>query len=368
MVTAQAAVVEEAAAPFTIQDIELDEPRGHEVVVRMAAAALCHTDLSVQAGALPFPLPGVLGHEGAGVVEQVGDAVTRVRPGDHVVLTFTSCGRCRNCRAGHPVYCATWIPDNLIGGLRPDGSHTLRRGGQGLGGHFFGQSSFATYGLVDERSLVAVDHSAPLELLAPVGCGVQTGVGAVINVLSPDSDSAIVVFGAGAVGLSALIAAGWSQPRALVAVDLVDTRLDLARELGVTHTLNPSRDDTAAALAEISGGGVDYSVETTGNIGVLRGAVDALAARGTAAVIGAPPMGAEVSLDVHGLLGGRTVVGVTEGDSDPETLIPLLVRLHAQGRLPIDRLITHYPFADIDKAANDVHAGTTVKPVLRFDV
>jgi aryl-alcohol dehydrogenase len=367
MFTARAAVLEAANTPFVLRDIELDEPRTNEVVVRMVAAGLCHTDLSVRAGALPFPLPGVLGHEGAGVVEHVGAAVTRVRPGDQVILTFTSCGRCRGCRGGHPAYCATWLPDNLIGGSRADGSRTLHRAGQDLGGHFFGQSSFSSHALVDERSVVAVGPDAPLESLAPLGCGVQTGVGAVLNVLRPAPDAAIAVFGAGAVGLCALIAATWGQPRALVAVDLVDSRLRLALELGATHTINPGGRDPAAALTDITdGAGFDHVIETTGNTGVLRGAVQALGVLGTCAVIGAPPMGAEVSLDVNSLIPGRRVVGVTEGDSDPETLIPLLARLYAEDRLPLDRLVTHYPFTDIEKAAHDVHTGTTIKPILRF--
>ena len=182
-ITTQAAVVESGGAPFTLVDVELDEPRADEVLVRMTAAGLCHTDLGVASGGLPFPLPGVLGHEGAGVVERVGAAVTSVAPGDHVLLSFTSCGGCGNCRGGHPAYCATWLPDNLIGGSRRDGSATITRAGEPLGGHFFGQSSFSRLAVADERSVVKVDPGAPLETIAPLGCGVQTGVGAVWHVL-----------------------------------------------------------------------------------------------------------------------------------------------------------------------------------------
>ncbi|WP_435208887.1 NAD(P)-dependent alcohol dehydrogenase [Streptomyces sp. bgisy034] len=363
----RAAVVESGGAPFTLSDVELDEPGPHEAVVRMVATGLCHTDLGVASGALPFPLPGVLGHEGAGVVEAVGAAVTGVAPGDHVVLSFTSCGGCHDCRGGHPAYCATWLPLNLIGGRRADGTGTISRAGEELGGHFFGQSSFAERALVDERSLVKVDPEVPLASIAPLGCGVQTGVGAVWNVLKPATGSTVVVLGAGAVGLSAVMAAALTPATDIVAVDRVAERLTLARELGATHTVDAAGTDLAGALAEITGGrGADGVVETTGNVGVLRQGVDALAARGTLVVVGAPPFGTEVALDVNGLLGGKRVVGLTLGDAETQTFIPALVRLVKEGRLPLHRLISTYPFTDIDQAVRDMGAGKAIKPVLTF--
>lgn len=366
-ISTRAAVVESGGAPFTLADVQLDEPAPHEAVVRMVAAGLCHTDLGVASGGLPFPLPGVLGHEGAGVVEAVGSAVTGVAPGDHVVLSFTSCGECGNCNGGHPAYCATWLPMNLIGGRRADGSSTINRDGEALGGHFFGQSSFAEKALVDERSLVKVDPDVPLESIAPLGCGVQTGVGAVWNVLKPVNGSTIVVLGAGAVGLSAVMAAALTPATRIVAVDRVGERLALARELGATHTVNAGEEDLGEALAAITGGqGVDGVVETTGNVGVLRQGVDALGARGTLVVVGAPPFGTEVSLDVNGLLGGKRIVGLTLGDAETQSFIPALVDLVKAGRLPLHRLISTYPFADIDQAVRDMGAGKAIKPVLTF--
>ncbi|MEV0634878.1 NAD(P)-dependent alcohol dehydrogenase [Streptomyces sp. NPDC050619] len=365
--TTRAAVVESGGAPFTLADVVLDEPAPHEAVVRMVATGLCHTDLGVASGGLPFPLPGVLGHEGAGVVEAVGSAVTGVAPGDHVVLSFTSCGDCRNCRGGHPAYCATWLPLNLIGGRRADGTSTISRDGEPLGGHFFGQSSFAERALVDERSLVKVDPDVPLESIAPLGCGVQTGVGAVWNVLKPATGSAVVVLGAGAVGLSAVMAAALSPASTIVAVDKVGERLSLARELGATHTVNAGEADLGETIAEITGGqGADGVVETTGSVAVLRQGVDALGARGTLVVVGAPPFGSEVALDVNGLLGGKRVVGLTLGDAETQTFIPALVQLVKEGRLPLHRLISTYPFADIDQAVRDMRAGKAIKPVLTF--
>ncbi|MEU0409656.1 NAD(P)-dependent alcohol dehydrogenase [Streptomyces griseorubiginosus] len=366
-ITTRAAVVESGGAPFTLSDVTLDDPAPHEAVVRLVATGLCHTDLGVASGGLPFPLPGVLGHEGAGVVEAVGSAVTGVAPGDHVVLSFTSCGDCRNCDGGHPAYCAGWLPLNLLGGRRADGSSTISRDGEPLGGHFFGQSSFAERALVDERSLVKVDQDVPLESVAPLGCGVQTGVGAVWNVLKPVTGSTIVVLGAGAVGLSAVMAAALTPATTIVAVDRVGERLELAKELGATHTVNAAEEDLGEALAGITGGqGADGIVETTGNVGVLRQGVDALAARGTVVVVGAPPFGTEVSLDVNGLLGGKRVVGLTLGDAETQSFIPALVRMVKEGRLPLHRLISTYPFADIDQAVRDMGAGKAIKPVLTF--
>ncbi|WP_020117118.1 NAD(P)-dependent alcohol dehydrogenase [Streptomyces canus] len=365
--TTRAAVVESGGAPFTLSDVTLDEPGPREALVRMVATGLCHTDLGVASGGLPFPLPGVLGHEGAGIVEAVGPAVTGVAPGDHVVLSFTSCGDCRNCDGGHPAYCAGWLPLNLLGGRRADGTSTISRDGEPLGGHFFGQSSFAERALVDERSLVKVDPDVPLESIAPLGCGVQTGVGAVWNVLKPVTGSTIVVLGAGAVGLSAVMAAALTPATTIVAVDRVGERLTLAKELGATRTVDAGAEDLGEALAAITGGqGADGIVETTGNVAVLRQGVDALGARGTLVVVGAPPFGTEVSLDVNGLLGGKRVVGLTLGDAETQSFIPALVRLVKEGRLPLHRLISTYPFADIDQAVRDMGAGKAIKPVLTF--
>lgn len=365
--TTTAAVVESAGAGFTLAEVDLADPRPDEVLVRMVAAGVCHTDLGVSHGAVPFPLPGVLGHEGAGIVEAVGSSVTRVRPGDRVLLSFTSCGRCVNCRGGHPAYCDTWLPLNLLGGARVDGSPTVSRAGETIGGHFFGQSSFARHALVDERSLVKVRADAPLELLAPLGCGVQTGAGAVWNALRPGPGASIVVTGAGAVGLSAVMAARLTPATRIIAVDRLPARLALARELGATHTVDTTTADLAEAVAEITGGrGVDGVVETTGNTAVAGAAVGILAARGTAVLVGAPAFGSTVPVDVNFMLPGRRVMGLTLGDAETESLIPVLVDLVTSGRLPIDRLIRHYPFEEIQRAVGDIVSGDTVKPVLRF--
>jgi aryl-alcohol dehydrogenase len=368
MLTTRAAVVEAPGAPFTVHDVELDDVRPGEVLVEMVAAGLCHTDLGVQQGGVPFALPGILGHEGAGIVLQVGPGVTRVTPGDRVLLSYTSCGRCQNCRSGHPAYCQMWVPANLISGARSDGSPTVRREGTPIGGHFFGQSSFAAHALADERSVVKVDTDAPLTVLAPLGCAVQTGFGSVWNVLSPRPGATLAVFGAGAVGLSAVMAAHLLPLSAVVAVDRVPARLELALQLGATHVIDTGADDVAKALSEITGGrGLGHAIDTTGVPALLRTAVDALGIRGSCAVVGAPPAGTEVSFEIQSLLPGKQVVGVTLGDGEPETLIPQLVALHRQGDLPLERLVRHYQLDELDAAAEDMHQGRTIKPVVVFE-
>lgn len=365
--TTSAAVVESAGAGFALSEIELAELRDDEVRVRMVAAGVCHTDLGAAFGALPFPLPGVLGHEGAGVVEAVGSAVTRVAPGDRALLSFTSCGLCGNCRDGHPAYCDTWLPANLIGGQRPDGSATLSRGGERIGGHFFGQSSFAHHAVVDERSVTKVAADAPLDVLAPLGCGVMTGAGAVWNVLSPRPGATLLVTGAGAVGLSAVMAARLTPATRIIVVDRVAARLELARELGATDTVDTTGTDLGEAVAELTGGrGVDGVIESTGNVDVLRASIRTLAARGTAVVVGAPAFGTEVPVDVNFMLPGRRVVGLTLGDAETQALLPVLVDLVTDGRMPIGKLVTHYKFGEIQQAVDDMIAGVTIKPVLRF--
>jgi aryl-alcohol dehydrogenase len=364
--TATAAVTESKGAPFALTELEVGELRPGEVLVEVAAAGICHTDLIVRDQWYPVPLPAVLGHEGAGVVVAVGDGVTGVAPGDRVGMTFDFCGRCANCARGRPSYCHAFFEHNF-GAARPeDGSSALSRDGEPVHAHFFGQSCFATHAVASERNVVALPDAIPFEVAAPFGCGVQTGAGAILNVLRPEPGASIAVFGTGAVGLSAVMAATLTGATAIVGVDLNPARLELARELGATHVVDAREEDPVDAIRGITGG-ADYAVETTGVAAVLRRAVDCTGPTGACAVIGAPAMGTEVSLDVNTILvGGRTVRGVVEGDSVPSVFLPALVRLWEQGRFPVDRLVTAYDFDAIEQAAADAAAGTTIKPVLRI--
>lgn len=365
MTTGRAAVLQ--AGAFVVSDVEFSEPGRGEVLVKLTASGLCHTDLGVMAGGIPFPTPGIIGHEGAGVVERVGAAVSSVAPGDKVLLSFTSCAECDGCRSGHPAYCETWLPRNLLGELRGEDSGTISRDGDPIAAHFFGQSSFGQYALADERSIVKVAQDADLATLAPLGCGVITGFGSMWNVLDPGADDIVAVYGTGAVGLSGVIAAQTRGPKALIAIDIVDDRLDLARELGATATINAKTEDVAARIAAITGGhGVDKSFDTTGSPAVARGALDAASTRGTVLVCGAPPPGTEIPVDIQGILTGKVLRGVTMGDTDPRALIPQLVAMHSAGRLPLEKLEKRYTLEEINQAAADMHSGVTVKPVIIF--
>jgi len=367
---ATAAVTRGIDEPFRLEDIWIDEPRPHEVLVRITAVGMCHTDLSVRAGHTPFPLPAVLGHEGAGVVERVGHAVTGVTAGDRVVISFDSCGACWPCEAGRPVQCRHWPALNLLGGSRLDGSPTVTSAGahadQPLHGCFFGQSSFATLALASERNVVKVPTAAPLELLGPLGCGVQTGAGAVLNVLKPSPGSTLAVFGGGGVGLSAVLAAQLTGATRIIVVDIAPARLALARELGATDVIDARTDDPVRAIVDLTGGaGAEYTLETSGVTQVLRQAVDALAVGGYCGVVGAPPFGSEASFDVSQMLDrNQHIVGINQGASVPRQFIPALIELHLRGRLPFERLVRTFPFADIEQAAQAALAGDVVKPVL----
>jgi len=360
-----AAVAREKERPFSVEELELEGPRAGEVLVRVVATGMCHTDLICRDQWYPVPLPCVLGHEGAGVVEEVGEGVTKVEPGDRVVLTFASCGKCATCLRGKPSYCLNFFALNF-GGARLDGSSPISADGASVHGHFFGQSSFATHALATERNVVKVPGDAPLEILGPLGCGVQTGAGAVLNTLHPEAGSSIVVFGTGAVGLSAIMAARIAGCTTIVGVDVRPGRLELARELGATHALNGAETDAVKAVKEITGGGADFSLETTAVPAVLRQAIDALGPLGTCGVIGAARLGTEAAFDMNDVLvPGKTIRGIVEGDSVPDVFIPRLVKLHAQGRFPLDRLVRFYDLEDINEAARDAEEGGAVKPVLR---
>jgi aryl-alcohol dehydrogenase len=366
MLNIKAAVVREKSAPFIIEDLSLDDPRPEEVLVRIVATGVCHTDMVVRDQEYPVPLPLVLGHEGAGIVEKVGAAVKAVTPGDHVVLSYGSCGRCANCEQGKPGYCVEFYDRNFKG-ARLDGSTPLHAHDHGdIGGCFFAQSSFATHALVTERNAIKIPKDVPLEIMGPLGCGIQTGAGAVINVLKPQPGASLAIFGAGSVGLAAAMAALAVGVTTIIMIDLNDDRLAFARELGVSHTVNGREADTVKAIQKIASGGVDFSLECTGHPKVLRQAVDALRIPGMCGVIGAAPMGSEVSLDINTLLFGRTVRGIIEGDSAPRVFIPQLIELWRTGRFPFDKLIEFFDLATINEAVEASESGRVFKPVIRL--
>jgi len=358
-----AAISRDAGRPPAVEPLDIEAPRDGEMLVRIVASGICHTDINVHERDRS-PKPIVLGHEGAGVVERVGAAVTRFVPGDRVILSVSFCGECPSCRQNAQSYCYECLPRNF-GGRRPDGSTPLAQSGTPVNARFFGQSSFATYSLADERSAVKVPDDMPLEIMGPLACGVMTGVGSVINSLGVRAGQSIAIFGTGAVGLSAVMAAKIVGATRIIAVDVVPSRLELALQLGATHAIDAAAGNPVQAIRDWTRHGADFSFNTTRSPAVFTQALECLAMRGVAGFVGAP-LGSWTPDMFQILSGGRTVRGILGGDASPGLFIPLLIEYYRQGRLPFDRLIRFYPFQDIARAFADCEHGVTVKAVLRM--
>jgi aryl-alcohol dehydrogenase len=362
----RAAVARSPHAPLSLETLELAPPRDGEILVHVVATGVCHTDIVMRDQMYPVPQPIVLGHEGAGIVAQIGAHVRKVTPGDHVLMSYNSCGECGNCLAGATSYCLDFFARNFAG-ARTDQSTPLSVAGAAIHGNFFGQSSFATFAICTERNVVKVPRDAPLEKLGPLACGVQTGAGAAINGLHVSLGSSFAVFGCGTVGLSAVLGARLVGAGTIIAIDLVESRLALAREFGATHTIHAGAADAVKTILEVTGTGCNFALDTTGLPKVIRQAVDSLAPRGACAILGASPAGAEVSLDlIHLMSGGRSIRGTVEGDSSPDVFIPKLISLYLEGRFPFDRMLKFYALDQINEAIADSEAGKTIKPVIRM--
>ncbi len=359
----QAAVARAGTDRLAIESLDMEEPRPGEIVVRLVATGICHTDLKIRERGTPSPI--VLGHEGAGIVEKIGPGVTKVRPGDHVTMSYDYCGTCPSCRENEPAYCHQGFAHNF-GGKRPDGSSPLSKDGEFIHANFFGQSSFADFAMCSERNVVRVPKDLPLELLGPLGCGIQTGAGTVINGFKVGVGRTIAIFGTGSVGLSAVMAARLMGAGKIIAVDVKAPRLEMAKELGATHTIQAGDEDTLKAILKITGYGVDFALDTTGVVSVARQAFDSLAPRGTLGIIASSNTEKEIPVNIVQLLGGRKVRGIVQGESNPDVFIPTLIDLWRQGRFPFDRLVSFYPFERINDALHDSETGAAIKPVLRF--
>ncbi len=366
--TAQAAVCLGAGKPLEIQDVQLDDLRPDELCVRMVACGVCHTDLAVMHQQLPIPLPAVLGHEGAGIVEAVGADVTVAKPGDRVIMSFDSCGSCPSCAAEAPTYCYEFLPYNWMG-TRADGSATMTRQGEPVNANFFGQSSFATHAIAHQTNVVRVPDSAaslPLERLGPLGCGMMTGAGAVLRSMQVQAGMPIAVFGAGAVGLAAVMAARIAGADPIIAVDINDDRLSMARELGATHVFN-GRDNAIDKIRELCPVGVGYAFDTTGLKTIIEDAFSLLAPRGKLGIVGASsPEDMLEFNETQFMGGGRTVMGILGGDSDIGDFLIELIGYHMEGRFPFDKLIGYFEFSQINDAIAASETGSVIKPVLRI--
>lgn len=356
------AVVNKQGDDFSLEEIDLNGPRDDEILVRIVATGLCHTDIHLKDTFPEAMFPKVFGHEGAGVVEAVGSGVNGVGVGDHVVLSFRSCRNCDNCANGLVGYCPSGTLLNYIG-TRLDGSTTYSRNGSPVFGNFFGQSSLANHAIAYADNCVVIDKSADLTKVAPYGCGFQTGAGTVLNVLKPESVDSLVVFGVGAVGLAAFAAAKHLGVGTMVAVDPLQNRRDAAAAYGAVGIDPTGLDNVADKVKELTGGGASYAIDTTAISAVVKQAQQSLRYRGTLVALG---LGAEeYAIDALDLLTtGKIIRSSIEGDSDPLEMVPRLIGLNAAGDFDVDGLIATYPASEINTAVADVLAGKVVKPVL----
>lgn len=361
----KAAVARTPGGDFTIERLTLSDMRPDEVLVRVVATGLCHTDIVVRDQLLPTPLPAVLGHEGAGIIEAIGDDVSSVAVGDPVVMGFAACRACPQCLAGEPAYCRDFAALNF-GGCRADGSICLHDGDAPVSSHFFGQSSFASHAIVAARNVVKVAANAPLPLLGPLGCGIMTGAGAVMKALKMVRGETILITGGGPVGLSAVMAARASNAAAIIVADPLEGRRTIALELGATNVIDVAAGDTGDQLRAILPKGVDCVLDTSGAVPAIHAGVTALAPRGRLAIVGVPKaLDAAITLNILQLLSlGISICGVTEGNADPQTFLPELIALNAQGLFPFEKLMKTYRLEDINRAIIDQHEGRCVKAVL----
>lgn len=364
---ATAAVLNQPNGPFDLEQVDVAEPKAGEVRVAIKAVGICHTDLVVASGAMGLQFPAVLGHEGAGIVESVGEGVTDLQPGDKVLLTFNSCGECKPCGHDEPAYCSHFVPLNMVA-ARADGSTRVTRDGAPVSDNFFGQSSFASVAIANRRNVLKVDADADLAVLAPLGCGIQTGAGGVMRSLAAREGESLVVLGAGAVGLSALLGGLIAGCATVIVVEPQESRRAMALELGATHVLD-GQGDVAAAVRAILPEGADMVLDTSGFMPVVQQSVNMIANRGRIGLLGVPgSLDAALSVPiVQFITQGGTVRGIIEGDSDPHVFLPELIAHHKAGRLPIERFSKTYPAKQINEAIDDAHHGRAIKAVLLFD-
>jgi aryl-alcohol dehydrogenase len=362
-----AAVAHKPNADFTIETLNLDGPRAGEVLVEIKSVGICHSDLAAREGQIPFQLPAVLGHEGAGVVLEVGEGVTKIKAGDKVGITFNYCGQCRNCLKGDMAYCYNFMPLNYAGVRLTDGvSPITTADGQPVSSLYFGQSSFASHALANQYNVVKLPDSADLELVGPLGCGVQTGAGSVINTMAADEGSTLLVLGGGSVGLSAVLGGVVQGCANIIVMEPHESRRKLALELGATHALNPADGELADQVKGINEPGADFIFDTTGIPAVIESTFTAMAPHASLGLVGVPAdPTATMNLSLFGvLLAGVKLYGIIEGDAVPDEFIPRMAQLHADGKFPFDKMITKYPFAQINEAIEAQHKGEVVKAVL----
>ncbi|MGH2458148.1 MAG: Zn-dependent alcohol dehydrogenase [Chloroflexota bacterium] len=364
----KAAVLYEAGQPIQIEDLTIENPHAGEVMVRVAAGGVCHSDLHVMNGDLTAPLPIVLGHEGAGIVEKVGDGVTDFQPGDHVVLLWrASCGQCRDCLSGRPALCGMGTAIRWSGNLS-DGTSRFRRGEQPIH-HHAGVSAFSELTVLPREGLVKIDPTVPIEKAAIVGCAVMTGVGAVINTARVEPGATMVVVGCGGVGLNAIQGGALAGAEKIIAVDVLENKLAYARQFGATHVVNARETDPIEAIKELTGGrGADYAFEVIGNVKTIAQAYQMIRRGGTLVVVGVAPMGAEVAINASSImLDEKTIRGSLYGSCNAKLDAPRLLDLYKAGKLKLDELISReYPLERINEAFDALRHGEVARSIVRF--
>lgn len=357
----EAAVLRSPDRPYAVEPVELPEPGPGQVLVEISGTGFCHTDVLPRTPGFLAKPPLIGGHEGAGVVTAAGPGAP-VAVGTAVLLSFDSCGRCALCLAGHPAYCAQFFRLNMTGCGARDAPTARGADGAEISARWFGQSSFATHAIAGPRTIVPVAADLPLELLGPLGCGIQTGAASILIALGVQAGSTVTVYGVGAVGLAAIMAARLAGATTIVAVDLHDTRLETAVELGATHVVRGDSDTLVKQVVGVTGGGAHHALDTTAAPRVIASGVDALRPTGTIGLVGAGAN--EIVLAPSALSAGKNVMGILEGDAVPQVFLPQLIELWQQGRFPFDRLVTTYPLSEIDRAERDAASGTAIKPIL----
>jgi S-(hydroxymethyl)glutathione dehydrogenase/alcohol dehydrogenase len=361
----KAAILHAPNQPLTVEDVDIRKPLRGEVLVRTAASGVCHSDLHFVEGLWPAPLPIVLGHEAAGVVEEVGEGVTYVTPGDHVIVSFTPfCGQCADCVSGSPHLCTNPVAAFPAGRQAPP---RLTRNGGVL--HQFagrGPASFAEYMLVSESSLVKIPAEMPLDKAALIGCAVTTGIGAVINTARVHEGDTIAVIGTGGVGLNVIQGGVLAAASKIIAIDVLDSKLDYARTMGATHTVNAATTDPVKAVQELTGGrGVDYAFEAIGSTQAARQAFDMVRRGGTAVIVGMMPWGSEIALPGPAFLGEKKCIGSYYGSTRFRIDMPRLCEFYLQGKIKLDELVTRrYQLDEINEAFGAMKRGEVARSII----
>lgn len=364
----KAAVMHKINTPLVIEDVELKKVSSDNVLVKVVAAAVCHTDVSALTGSLVYPVPIVLGHEGAGIVMETGPNVSGLKKGDKVVLcTSGSCGKCQYCWSGRPTLCQVARNARNAGTLT-DGSRYLRDSkGKDLN-HFFSVSCFADYAIVPERSAIKIHPDADLTSACLFGCGASTGVGAVLNVAKVKPGGNVAIFGMGGLGLSAILGAKLSGANKIICVDVLADRLAFASKLGADHVINAKKENPVEQIQKLTGGGVDYSLEFAGNVNVIVQAVDAACPGGMVVVSGAPAVTDKITMSWAPLLAQKMITGAVLGAIIPAVDIPRYVELMMQGKLPVDKLVTRkMPLDKVNEAIHMLEQGEVGRSVITFE-